>query len=109
MNDKVVDHSTEAINVGSKSFAAAAKLFDERTRQSAVMLYAWCRHCDDVIDGQTLGHDQQADFRTRATAGRALPELQGPAHRHAHFQVFQLLQLDAQFVQIIRAGQVEAL
>jgi 15-cis-phytoene synthase len=25
-----------------------------------VMLYAWCRYCDDVIDGQTLGHGQQA-------------------------------------------------
>ncbi|OPG84126.1 phytoene synthase [Stutzerimonas stutzeri] len=60
MNDQVIDHSTQAINVGSKSFAAAAKLFDERTRQSAVMLYAWCRHCDDVIDGQTLGHGQVA-------------------------------------------------
>lgn len=58
MNDQVIDHSTQAINVGSKSFAAAAKLFDERTRQSSVMLYAWCRHCDDVIDGQVLGHGQ---------------------------------------------------
>ena len=28
MNDQVIDHSTQAINVGSKSFAAAAKLFD---------------------------------------------------------------------------------
>jgi phytoene synthase len=26
------------------------------TRRSAVMLYAWCRHCDDVIDGQEAGH-----------------------------------------------------
>lgn len=68
MNDKVVDHSTQAINVGSKSFAAAAKLFDERTRQSAVMLYAWCRHCDDVIDGQTLGHGQLAGDRNSGEA-----------------------------------------
>ena len=58
MTDQVIDYATQSINVGSKSFAAAAKLFDERTRQSAVMLYAWCRHCDDVIDGQTLGHGQ---------------------------------------------------
>jgi len=68
MNDKVVDHSTQAINVGSKSFAAAAKLFDERTRQSAVMLYAWCRHCDDVIDGQTLGHGQVEGDRNSGEA-----------------------------------------
>ena len=68
MNDQVIDHSTQAINVGSKSFAAAAKLFDERTRQSAVMLYAWCRHCDDVIDGQTLGHGQVEGDRSTGEA-----------------------------------------
>lgn len=68
MNDRVIDHSTQAINVGSKSFAAAAKLFDERTRQSAVMLYAWCRHCDDVIDGQTLGHGQVEGDRSTGEA-----------------------------------------
>lgn len=41
---------------GSKSFAAAARLFDARTREGAVMLYAWCRHCDDVVDDQDHGH-----------------------------------------------------
>jgi phytoene synthase len=63
MSDAVVLNSEAAIAQGSKSFAAAARLFDRRTRDDAVMLYAWCRHCDDVIDGQTLGHAQQADFR----------------------------------------------
>jgi phytoene synthase len=58
MSDQVIAQATRSINVGSKSFAAAARLFDERTRQSAVMLYAWCRHCDDVIDGQVLGQGQ---------------------------------------------------
>ncbi len=62
MSDSVVTQSEVAIAQGSKSFAAAAKIFDKQTRADAVMLYAWCRHCDDVIDGQTLGHDQQADF-----------------------------------------------
>lgn len=45
----------DAIARGSKSFAAAARLFDPETRKSAMMLYAWCRHCDDTIDDQTLG------------------------------------------------------
>src|SRR5690606_5297067 len=58
MSDQVIAQATRSINVGSKSFAAAARLFDEHTRQSAVMLYAWCRHCDDVIDGQVLGQGQ---------------------------------------------------
>lgn len=63
MTDSVVALSEQSIKQGSKSFAAAARLFDRDTRDDCVMLYAWCRHCDDVIDGQTLGHDQQADFR----------------------------------------------
>ncbi|WP_375461378.1 phytoene/squalene synthase family protein [uncultured Enterovirga sp.] len=47
--------ASESIRTGSKSFAAASRLFDPRMRESAVMLYAWCRHCDDVIDDQQLG------------------------------------------------------
>lgn len=53
--DAVVATSRQSIEQGSKSFAAAARLFDRRTRESAWLLYAWCRHCDDVIDGQALG------------------------------------------------------
>lgn len=52
-------YSQQSIRQGSKSFAKAAMLFDRDTRDSVMMLYAWCRHCDDVIDGQTLGHDAQ--------------------------------------------------
>lgn len=53
--DSVVLNSREMIQAGSKSFAAAAKLFSPGTRHGAYMLYAWCRHCDDRIDGQDLG------------------------------------------------------
>ena len=53
--DSVVLNSREMIKAGSKSFATAAKLFSPRTRHGAYMLYAWCRHCDDRIDGQDLG------------------------------------------------------
>jgi phytoene synthase len=48
-------HATQTIQVGSKSFAAAARLFPADVRRSVLMLYAWCRHCDDVVDGQELG------------------------------------------------------
>ncbi len=44
---------------GSKSFAAASKLFDPVTRERAWLLYAWCRACDDIADAQEMGHDQQ--------------------------------------------------
>ena len=62
MSQALMDHATRTIEVGSKSFAAAARLFDPATRRSVLMLYAWCRHCDDVVDGQELGFNvaQQA-------------------------------------------------
>ena len=41
---------------GSASFRAATRLFDRELREDVWALYAWCRHCDDQIDGQTLGH-----------------------------------------------------
>lgn len=53
--DEVVESSRDMIVRGSKSFAAAARLFDAPTRASAYMLYAWCRYCDDQIDSQYLG------------------------------------------------------
>jgi 15-cis-phytoene synthase len=63
VTDAVITSSKQAIAQGSQSFATAARLFDGRTRNDAAMLYAWCRYCDDVIDGQTLGHDQAGNFR----------------------------------------------
>jgi len=56
MTQEAVVQATEAIRRGSKSFAAATRLFGRDTRDSVVMLYAWCRHCDDVIDGQVFGY-----------------------------------------------------
>lgn len=43
------------IQQGSRSFHAASQLFDRETRERAWLLYSWCRHCDDVADGQELG------------------------------------------------------
>jgi phytoene synthase len=60
MNPALLQHATRTIEVGSKSFAAAARLFDPATRRSVLMLYAWCRHCDDVVDGQELGFNAAA-------------------------------------------------
>ena len=79
--DAVVSNSREMIRKGSRSFALASRLFDERTREHAWMLYAWCRHCDDEIDGQELGmtpvtrpaHDHVASLaRLRTETHRAL-------------------------------------
>ena len=53
--DPVIAEARAAIRHGSKSFAGAAAIFGRDMRESAYMLYAWCRYCDDVIDGQELG------------------------------------------------------
>jgi phytoene synthase len=102
LNESLLEHATETIKVGSKSFAAAARLFDPATRRGVLMLYAWCRHCDDVVDGQELGfgaaapasHDPHAglaelyDQTRRACAGEAMTDpafaaFQEVARRHA--------------------------
>jgi phytoene synthase len=50
-------YGRRSITQGSKSFALASLLFGETMQADAHMLYAWCRHCDDVIDGQSYGED----------------------------------------------------
>jgi len=54
---RLVQAALESISAGSKSFRFASQLFDLRTRERSWLLYSWCRACDDVTDGQTLGHD----------------------------------------------------
>jgi phytoene synthase len=41
-------------------------LFDEKTRERAWLLYAWCRACDDLTDGQVLGHDMKVPADPKA-------------------------------------------
>ena len=74
MSEALLDHATQTIKVGSKSFAAAAKLFPADVRRSVLMLYAWCRHCDDVVDGQELGFD--AVELTQEDAAEKLADLE---------------------------------
>lgn len=52
----LVAEAERIIREGSKSFRFASNLFDQQTRERAWLLYSWCRACDDLADGQTLGH-----------------------------------------------------
>jgi 15-cis-phytoene synthase len=79
MSDSVVEASRDSIQRGSTSFAVAARLFDPRIRDDAYMLYAWCRHCDDEIDGQVMGHG--AVGLDPVLAGRKLAELEDKTRR----------------------------
>jgi len=73
-NPSLLNHAVETMAVGSKSFATASKLFDAKTRRSVLMLYSWCRHCDDVIDDQTLGF--QTDQPSLQTPEQRLMQLE---------------------------------
>ncbi|MBO9581830.1 MAG: phytoene/squalene synthase family protein [Sphingobium sp.] len=53
--NELVAHARISISRGSKSFRAASRLFDPQTRERAWLLYAWCRACDDIADGQDHG------------------------------------------------------
>ena len=66
----------DTIARGSKSFAAAARLFDPETRKSAMMLYAWCRHCDDTIDGQDLGFSNRRNLPSAISPAMRLDRLE---------------------------------
>jgi 15-cis-phytoene synthase len=52
----LVAAARDSIASGSKSFGMASRLFDRVTRERAWLLYAWCRACDDLADGQVMGH-----------------------------------------------------
>ena len=70
----LVEHARTTIAAGSKSFAAASRLFDRTTRERMWLLYAWCRRCDDIADAQHLGGrpGDQADAPARFAAIRDL-------------------------------------
>ena len=86
--DAVLAASKASITKGSKSFRSASRLFDPAVREDAWLLYAWCRACDDEIDGQDhgFGHEnltteeQQRrlarlyDMTRRAMTGEAMPD-----------------------------------
>lgn len=118
MADVLAEQGRASIKAGSKSFALASKVLPPRIRDDASMLYAWCRYCDDVIDGQEMGHGQTLDYRdgqgerldvlraqtTEALAGKATdPIFQGLAkvmarneipHAHA-FELLRGFEMDA--------------
>lgn len=69
----LVEQARISIAVGSKSFAAASRLFDRETRERAWLLYAWCRACDDIADGQQMGHG----MRTVPDAPQRITDIRG--------------------------------
>jgi len=92
--EPLVEQSLRTIQKGSKSFALAARLFDPPTREGAILLYAWCRHCDDVTDEQVLGFragpaGDSADTRLGALERETRRALAGEPVEDAAFAALQ--------------------
>jgi phytoene synthase len=58
--DELNTECRQVIARGSKSFAFASLFLEPPAREGASLLYAWCRHCDDVTDGSILGFGQSS-------------------------------------------------
>jgi 15-cis-phytoene synthase len=93
--DAVVKAARVSIARGSRSFAAASKLFDKPTRERAWLLYSWCRACDDIADGQDHGHGMTAvdDPLARLARLGTLTELAlaGQATGEAPFEALRIV------------------
>ena len=106
--DEIAEYARTRIEKGSKSFAAASRIFGPNTRASVHMLYCWCRHCDDEVDDQELGFASGQDpasteerlraleSKTRAAmAGEASePEFIALAHVMQRHQIPDILPLE---------------
>ncbi len=70
MSPELQKNSIAAISKGSKSFSLASRLFDKETFDAAILLYRWCRFCDDEID-RTKPADQMAKLEFLKTQTEA--------------------------------------
>lgn len=89
--DELTRWAGRTIGQGSKSFALASRLFDTATRRRVWMLYAWCRHCDDVIDAQEGGQGHRAspvaiDERLAALSAETRDAISGKTITNKAFQ-----------------------
>lgn len=92
---ELVAHARESIVRGSKSFAAASRLFDRTTRERVWLLYAWCRRCDDLADDQdhggTLGAQAGAQERLATIRDLTARALMGEQTGDPAFDAFGLV------------------
>lgn len=114
MSQETVAHGAASIAQGSSSFAAASRLFSRQLREDVWRFYAWCRHCDDQIDGQDHGGAGESltaaerlsrltDLRTKTAAALAGAAVDGPAF--AGFQQVALRhRIDARWPQEMLDG-----
>ncbi|HSQ96716.1 MAG TPA: phytoene/squalene synthase family protein [Croceibacterium sp.] len=102
--DELVALARQSIARGSKSFALASRLFDKPTREKAWLLYAWCRRCDDIADGQDHGGTLKLD---EATAQRGVEAIRVLTRRALDGQPTADVAFDALGQVALEAGLTE--
>ena len=89
--EEIVAGAREAIQNGSQSFRAASRLFDRSTRERAWLLYCWCRHCDDVCDGQIYGFGNVVRGNVAVLRAKTRRAISGNPPHELPFQALSLL------------------
>ena len=89
--DEIVAGARASIERGSKSFRAASRLFDVTTRDRVALLYCWCRHCDDVCDGQVYGFGSAPRGNVSVLRGQTRRVIAGEQVRELPFLALQQL------------------
>lgn len=97
--EELVAAARQAIARGSRSFALATRLFDRATRERTWLLYAWCRRCDDLADGQEfggrIGEEREAEHRIDAIRVLTRRALEGQPTADPAFDAFGQVALEA--------------
>ena len=89
--ERILAGARHSIRHGSKSFRAASRLFDPVTRDRSRLLYCWCRHCDDVADGQVFGLGQGTRGSVAVLRGRTRRAVTGERSVELPFQALAQL------------------
>ncbi len=107
----LIAHARQSIERGSKSFAAASKLFDRTTRERVWLLYAWCRKCDDMADGQDHGGAMAGvddpDARLAAIRERTAKALAGTPTGDPAFDAFGIVAAECGLTQKMADDVIE--
>jgi phytoene synthase len=79
--EEALENCRSALRQGSKSFSLAARLFNRDIQNAVMSLYGWCRHCDDEIDGSTLGFQNSSPALQNNQASDRLARLKDLTQR----------------------------
>ena len=105
----LTQYCRERMAVGSLSFSLASRLLGQREQADILMLYTWCRHCDDAIDALPLESTVEAKLHVIESLRReTLAALAGNPGANPVFQSLSVLarnrQIPAEYFEELLLG-----